>query len=667
MEPAPTADPYEAAVVSCGILDHSTMSSVDQIATVKAVNEVVADAIDRCPVDTVVWTYSGDGGHVVFQADEWQADAVRLIRKLSNWSQTAKVALRITGHFGRITEIKGADGRVQVVGNGINYAGWLLKQVSNAAVVVSDHFRRMVVSTDLVPSDCFHDERLFVARDLSPQLLYLMSLPDFKSSWMRVDQGDYAALERCMELGDGWGVLYFAKRMWQANSTDERVVEALDRTAQHLRSAGPESKNFFESLRPDELGDMLRLGQLVERKPGDLICKYGDPGGSLFVILRGEVGVYNIEGEGFGSGATPKDVHRTGEIVGELAYIFARSRTADLVALTDVALLAFDNEDMRQRLSASSAGHEAAHQLNLFTTVRVLEYAIQTSSYLLGPNRTGPLSHGERQERSPEEAERNWRRALRTLKTQCDLITIDSAGLELTFDDVVSQVDDPHGLYILVAGEVRRAAPGIVLDGLRCSVLWVDLPNLITRPPVSYDKATDVIKVLRIRNEGVNKLMLYQREALSRALDRKISGLPVDYEYDVYLCHSSQDKPVVEQIRDRFRAVGITCWFDNDELLPTDVVRSRIERGLLSSRYLVVCASRNFSASAWANRELDSILHLEVKRPRDAKVIVLKLNEEDGKDESIPLLLRGNKRLHYERPGDFDRLVDFLKSPAPGR
>src|SRR5262245_52733276 len=168
-------DAEEVAVVSCDIRGHSNTHGVEQVRRVAAINAIVAATMRRNRPDPGVWLSGGDGGHVVFRGDQWQKSAIQLVSDLRSWARAARVGLRITGHVGRVTNIWGADGRIQVVGTGINFAGWLLRQVDNDAVVVSDAFRRAVGTETAV--NC-HDERLVLDRNSEPRLLYLMSVVD---------------------------------------------------------------------------------------------------------------------------------------------------------------------------------------------------------------------------------------------------------------------------------------------------------------------------------------------------------------------------------------------------------------------------------------------------------------------------------------------------------
>lgn len=651
MEQASSADVEEVAVVSCDILGHSKTDEVEQVRRVTRINEIVSTAIWRTRPEQVVWLSGGDGGHVVFRGDGWQPYAIRLMWDLVSWAMASDVELRITGHVGRVTSTWGADCRVQIVGSGVNFAGWLLRQLTCEAVVVSDAFRRGVGSVQVDGlTVSFHDERLFIDRNLDPQLLYLLSIGDFKSRWLEEERDDHRELwKNLREKSRGWDVLYFAKRIWQVNSKDKQVAAAVEQTAGTLGSVVGDRMSFLASMLYQELAEFLRIGQLIERQPGEVICRYGDPGESMFVILRGEVGVYNIEGKGYAGEACPKHEHRQGEVVGELASVLNRNRTADLMALTDVALLAFNYEEVKKNVPESTT-----RAFDMFVTGRVLEHAAQVASYLVGRHRTGPLSVG---------AEDAWEEALRVLRDHCHLITVDRGPLDLSFDHAQRDVGDSRGLYVLVSGRVQPSdSAEVFLDGTQCPVLWVDIPDLMSWPAASYVRDTEPIKVLRIGAEGIKQLKPAQQRQLRSALEDVVGRVPDEYEYQVYLCHSSKDKDIVRRLRDRLEANQIRCWFDEDELHGGHSARRGMEQGLRSSRYLLVCASANLLSAPYANQEIDVVQREDVLG-ECPKVLVLRLNE-DSVEDSVPLMLRGKTWFEYQRPGDFERLVGLLRSAS---
>jgi hypothetical protein len=192
----------------------------------------------------------------------------------------------------------------------------------------------------------------------------------------------------------------------------------------------------------------------------------------------------------------------------------------------------------------------------------------------------------------------------------------------------------------------------------------VDLPGVLSKPPASYVREQEPIIVLRIDVAGIRALPIQQRRKLRDALERVVGEVPEEYEYQVYLGHSSLDKEVVRQLRDRFERNGIKYWYDEEQLMGAGSVIGRMERGLRSSRYLLVCASANFMRAPWGMREYESMLSLDVRRRDDPRVLVLQLYENESEDLALPLLVRGNKRWRYWIPDELQQLVDLLK-PDP--
>ena len=76
-----------------------------------------------------------------------------------------------------------------------------------------------------------------------------------------------------------------------------------------------------------------------------------------------------------------------------------------------------------------------------------------------------------------------------------------------------------------------------------------------------------------------------------------------DFNYDVFLSHSSKDKPIVRDVAERLRADGLRVWFDEWILKPGDSIPAKIEEGLEQSRVLVLGMSAQAFGSEWAQLE----------------------------------------------------------------
>jgi class 3 adenylate cyclase len=479
------------------------------------------------------------------------------------------------------------------------------------------------------------------------------------SAWILVPgdakMSDREALKYASKDNRGWDILYYAKRIWQVNSTDVDAALAVNQVqADTLRyhdtrgSTKDDDKGnvnpFFEHLGPNELKEVLQLGQLIERVRGDMICRYNDSGDTMFVILRGEVGVFNSEGRGFNDATEPRYVLGQGEIVGELAYALARNRTADLVAHSDVALLSFSYQDIQSKSPVPVvASHVAA-----YIDFRVLQHVSDNAPYLLGPERTGPLSVG-----AP-----TWDYALTVLRQHSDLINVGQSEPNLTLDVLQQQVSNPMGLYILVAGVLTEQRSGSRLRGVDFPVLWVEVPSMLGFPQATYEVHQGPVKVLYIAARDIDVLRAPQRAALRRALAHAFNRQTSEYPFDVFLCHSKKDTAVVSKIYRRLNAAGITCWFDERQTQPGTSTTDAIEEGVATSSVLLACISSNFADRNWKTQELAAALRIGT----DKRVLVLLLDGDGDGDGVIPLPLRNSKRLNYARDDDFEELIRYITS-----
>ena len=76
-----------------------------------------------------------------------------------------------------------------------------------------------------------------------------------------------------------------------------------------------------------------------------------------------------------------------------------------------------------------------------------------------------------------------------------------------------------------------------------------------------------------------------------------------EFQFDIFLSHSSKDKAVAQDIAERLRSGGLRVWFDGWEIRPGDSIPAKIEEGLEGSRVLVLCMSANAFGSEWAQLE----------------------------------------------------------------
>lgn len=85
-----------------------------------------------------------------------------------------------------------------------------------------------------------------------------------------------------------------------------------------------------------------------------------------------------------------------------------------------------------------------------------------------------------------------------------------------------------------------------------------------------------------------------------------------DQEFDVFISHSTVDKPYVEPLVKELEAAGISVWFDRTSMEWGDSLRSEIDRGLTTCRYGIVVFSKAFlNRKKWTEHELNALFAKE--------------------------------------------------------
>lgn len=84
--------------------------------------------------------------------------------------------------------------------------------------------------------------------------------------------------------------------------------------------------------------------------------------------------------------------------------------------------------------------------------------------------------------------------------------------------------------------------------------------------------------------------------------------MPAHFEFDVFLSHNAMDKAKVRRLAERLKAAGLRVWFDEWIIRPGDDIFLAIERGLESSRTMILCLSANAVNSGWVSAERSTVL-----------------------------------------------------------
>jgi hypothetical protein len=131
--------------------------------------------------------------------------------------------------------------------------------------------------------------------------------------------------------------------------------------------------------------------------------------------------------------------------------------------------------------------------------------------------------------------------------------------------------------------------------------------------------------------------------------------------YDVFLSHSSKDKPIVRPVAERLRKDGLRVWFDEWEIKPGDSIPAKIEEGLEHSRVLVLGMSANAFGSEWAHLESYTFRFRDPLN-KDRRFIPLRLDDAPIKGSLAQFLyIPWNPADHAEA---YAKLLEACRPPA---
>jgi len=132
----------------------------------------------------------------------------------------------------------------------------------------------------------------------------------------------------------------FGKRKRAAEDEQARFALAVQ-----LRDVG-----FFDGFAPGELERVADLADEVEALPGAVIIDQGRVGQECFVVLAGQASVF--VGDDLVATIGP------GTMIGEMALVDHRPRSASVIAETPMRLVAFDTGDFATLLGEMPKVHE---------------------------------------------------------------------------------------------------------------------------------------------------------------------------------------------------------------------------------------------------------------------------------------------------------------------
>lgn len=94
---------------------------------------------------------------------------------------------------------------------------------------------------------------------------------------------------------------------------------------------------FLSSIKPEALNMLMRSAERVQLKEGQSLIKQGDTDDGMYIVLEGELAVMVL----YRKQNNPTMIHilKEGEIVGEMAFLEGRARSASVVANSKASVL----------------------------------------------------------------------------------------------------------------------------------------------------------------------------------------------------------------------------------------------------------------------------------------------------------------------------------------
>jgi len=104
---------------------------------------------------------------------------------------------------------------------------------------------------------------------------------------------------------------------------------------------------LFDDLSPEDVADLAEHLKHQRFEPGQVICKKGEPGDSMYLVAQGVVSIY-LPGEG--SSKVPLKEVAVGQYFGELSLFDDKPRSATAEARTDCEVLELERDVLNEHI-----------------------------------------------------------------------------------------------------------------------------------------------------------------------------------------------------------------------------------------------------------------------------------------------------------------------------
>lgn len=148
------------------------------------------------------------------------------------------------------------------------------------------------------------------------------------------------------------------------------------------------------------------------------------------------------------------------------------------------------------------------------------------------------------------------------------------------------------------------------------------------------EKNSPIIRVFesfKITHEQVDKQIQIIRQQIKPRTKVSEAASNRPQSLQVFLCHSSEDKPRVRQLYQQLIKDGISPWLDEEDLLPGYDWQLEIPKAVQNSDVVLVCLSKDsVTKTGYVQKEIKQALDVADEQPEGSIFIIpLKLEECD--------------------------------------
>lgn len=153
---------------------------------------------------------------------------------------------------------------------------------------------------------------------------------------------------------------------------------------------------------------------------------------------------------------------------------------------------------------------------------------------------------------------------------------------------------------------------------------------------------------------------LYERKYTKKnpSFHQPIDSNNQAFPFDVFICHASIDKPLLQSVLADFQRLSISYWLDEDQIRPGDNIINKLSEGLQQCRFVLICISNNQLGSIWSQYEYQSMLTSILSK--QSEQILLPFVHDDIQEKDIPTFLQPIRRIRKSKSEEYQQLLTFL-------